>query len=317
MTTQPIENNQQRALSYLHAALGPDLLTYLDDDATTEIMVNPDGRVWLERAGQGLCPTDTRLEASTIQRIISFVASASDVVCNDEHPSLAAVLPTGERFQGFVGSVVSGPSFVVRKRAKLVFSLQDYVNDGILTVERAQRIYDAVHARQNILIVGGTGTGKTTLANAILQVISHTGHRVVTIEDTPELQCDAPNHLSLFVREDVGFTWQKAVKDSLRVRPDRIVVGEVRDGSALDLLKAWNTGHNGGCATIHANSAYQGLRRLESLVGEVTHNIPHDLLAEAINLVVHIKRTPSGRRVDEVASVTQWHPESGYQLTRH
>ncbi len=309
-----MNDNKGRALVYLESALGEDMRALLKDEKTTEIMVNPDGRVWVEQVGLGMYDTKVRLLATDISRIISFVASSVDVVCNEANPSLAATLPSGERFQGFMGSIVSGPSFVIRRRATQVFTLQDYINQGVLTATRARAIFDAVHARKNILIVGGTGTGKTTLANAILSVISKTNHRIVTIEDTPELQCSAPNHIAFFVREEVGFTWQKAVKDSLRVRPDRIVVGEVRDGSALDLLKAWNTGHNGGCATIHANSAAQGLRRLESLIAEASTNVPRDLIAEAVNLVVHIRRTNEGRVVDTVAEVTGW-SESGYSMT--
>lgn len=306
--------SERRLLDMLRSACGPALWSLLKDNAITEVMANPDGKVWVERAGEGLIDTGQVLGAGQAERIIAIVASSTGEVCNDENPSLSAVLPqSGARFQGFLGAVVPAPAFVIRRRATRVFSLQNYVDDGILSYPHAKAIYDAVHARQNILIVGGTGTGKTTLANAILQVISGTGHRIVTIEDTPELQCSAPNHIAFYIREDVGFTWQKAVKDALRVRPDRIVVGEVRDGSALDLLKAWNTGHNGGCATIHANSALRGLTRLESLIEEVAQRAPRELIAEAINLVVHISRTNDGRFIDAVERVNGW-SGSHYEL---
>ncbi len=256
----------------------------------------------------------TRVHRNEVESIINIVASSIDEVCNKRHPSLAAVLPeSGARFQGFVPPVVPAPMFVIRQRATRVFKLQDYVNDGFMTYEQAKAIYQGVIDRQNVLIVGGTGSGKTTLANAILQVISGTDDRVLTIEDTPELQCTAPNHIAFFIDRDSGFTWQKAVKDSLRSRPDRIVVGEVRDASALDLLKAWNTGHNGGCATIHANSALRGLTRLESLIEEAIPRAPVQLIAEAVDLVVYIEGTATGREVKTVARVL-CHDSDEYQL---
>ena len=305
---------QDRLMTMLETSCGPELWNLLQDDEITEVMANPDGKVWVEKFGVGMVDSGVRVHRNEVESIINIVASSVEEVCNKQHPSLAAVLPeSGARFQGFVPPVVSAPMFVIRQRATRVFSLQDYVNDGFLTYERAQAIYQAVLDRQNILIVGGTGSGKTTLANAILQVISGTEDRVLTIEDTPELQCTAPNHIAFFIDRDSGFGWEKAVKDSLRSRPDRIVVGEVRDASALDLLKAWNTGHNGGCATIHANTALRGLTRLESLIEEAIPRAPVDLIAEAVDLVVFIEGTATGREVKTVARVL-CHDGDEYQL---
>jgi type IV secretion system protein VirB11 len=295
-----------RLMAMLQTACGPRLWELLETDTITEVMVNPDGTVWVEEHGHGMYRTELKMPADKARSVISIVASSDDAIANDDNPSIAAVLPeSGARFQGFLPPAVPAPMFVIRQRAKHVYPLESYVENGYMQRGHAYAIYDAVLRRENILIVGGTGSGKTTLANAILRVISQTGDRVLTIEDTPELQCTAENYISFFVEPDAGFTWQKAVQDALRSRPDRIVVGEVRDSAALDLLKAWNTGHNGGCATIHANSALRGLTKLESYIQEIVAVAPVKLIAEAVDLVVHITGTVDGREVREVARVLE------------
>jgi Flp pilus assembly CpaF family ATPase len=192
--------------------------------------------------------------------------------------------------------VVAQLAFTIRKRPEVVF------------------IRAAAEARENLRIVGGTGSGKTTLANAILAEPAFAGDRVVLIEDTAELQCSAADQIQMLTkRTEPAVTMTDLMRDTLRLRPDRIVIGEVRDGSALDLLKAWNTGHPGGLATLHANSAAEGLSRLEDLIGEVTQRIPHRAIGQAIDLVIHIACTPGGRRVSEIMRVTGWE-EGGYVL---
>ena len=196
----------------------------------------------------------------------------------------------------------------------MIFSLADYVDKGIMTAAMAEVLRQAAQSRQNLLIAGGTGSGKTTLANAILAEPAFSADRVVLIEDTAELQCAAPDRIEMLTkRTEPQVTMTDLVRDTLRLRPDRIIIGEVRDGSALDLLKAWNTGHPGGLATIHANSAAEALTRLEDLIGEVTQRIPHRAIAQAINVVVFIERSASGRSVKEVSRVVG-HDASGYQL---
>lgn len=309
-------NMESRIVAMLKNSFGDQIWELLTDPDINEIMANPDGVLWIDRFGEGLQRTEHWLPPEKIASIIRLVASANDEECDATNPSIGAVLPgLGARFQGLMPPVVPGPAFSLRQRATRVYSLQAYIDDGIISYEHAAFIYNAVLARQNILVVGGTGSGKTTLANAILDVISQTNHRIITIEDTPELQCAAPNHLPLYVRPETGFTWQAAVKASLRLRPDRIVVGEVRDGSALDLLKAWNTGHNGGCATIHANTAARGLTRLESLIQEVSLTTPKELIAEAVNVLVHITRTKDGRKIDEVLRVHGIDEQQNYLLS--
>ena len=210
--------------------------------------------------------------------------------------------------------VVPSPAFAIRKRPEVVFTLDDYASAKIMTPAQAQAIRDAAAGRRNILIVGGTGSGKTTLANAILAEPAFAADRVVLIEDTAELQCSAEDKVQMLTkRTEPVVTMTDLVRDTLRLRPDRIVIGEVRDGSALDLLKAWNTGHPGGLATIHANSAIEGLTRLEDLIGEATPRIPYRAITQAINLVVFIERAPDGRRVKEVSRLVGREGES-YRL---
>lgn len=297
-------SHNDRLLSMLRTSCGPDFWRLLDDEDVTEVMVNPDGRVWVERFGQGMVSTDVHMSSEDRRSIISIVADSEDQIANRRNPSLSAVLPhSGARFQGFLPPAVPAPALVIRSRAEAIFDLQDYVDDGIMAPGHANYIWHAIRNRENLLIAGGTGSGKTTLANAVLDAISDTDDRLLTIEDTPELQVSADNHIAFYIDRDAGFTWKKAIKDSLRTRPDRIVVGEVRDSSAHDLLKAWNTGHNGGCCTLHANSARRALTRLESLIKEALPVVPHNLIAEAIDLIIFIEGTATGRTVQTVAEV--------------
>lgn len=285
-------------------AMGPVLRELLLDDKVVEIMLNPDGQLWVEKMSEGMTLVRETLSKNDAETLIRLVASNCGQSCHEKTPSLSCIIPiSSARFQAFVPPVVEGPSFSIRKRAIQVFTLEDYVRSQILTQVQRDFLIEAVKNRQNILVVGGTGTGKTTLTNAILNEIAKTNDRIVTLEDTPELQCNSPNKAQIYTKAEMGFTMQKAVCEVMRFRPDRIVVGEVRDGSALDLLKAWNTGHSGGVSTIHANSALLGLRRLESLISEVSVNIPRDLIAESIHVLIHIKRAAHGRVVDEVVQV--------------
>jgi P-type conjugative transfer ATPase TrbB len=302
MTTRCHPRVQDRVLDMLIAALGP-VGPLLHDDTVIEIMTNPDGTVWVERLGTPPRPSGAPLDAGTVEHLVRLVASSMGVECHAGAPSLSAILPgSGARFQGFMPPVVTQPAFVIRKPALRVFTLADYVDDGTMTPAQALALEDAVLTRKNIVIAGGTGSGKTTLANAVLALMAETGDRIVTLEDTPELQCTAPNHLALYTRAGVA-SMQQLVKDTMRCRPDRIVVGEVRDGAALDLLKSWNTGHPGGLCTLHANGTRQSLVRLEQLIQEAVVTVPRALIAEAVRLLVYLARTPQGRQVQGLATV--------------
>jgi type IV secretion system protein VirB11 len=294
-----------RKVAALRQAMGPVIARALADKRVVEVMVNPDGKIWIDRIGEGRSFTGERLAPDDADRILRLLADHVGEVVTKDRPRISATLPiTGERFQGAVMPIVASPAFAIRKRPELVFTLDDYVEQAILTPAQAALLRDAARDRQNLLIAGGTGSGKTTLANAILAEPAFANDRVVIIEDTAELQCAAADKLEMLTkRTQPAVTMSDLVRDTLRLRPDRIIIGEVRDGSALDLLKAWNTGHPGGLATIHANSAAEALTRLEDLIGEVTQRLPYRAIAQAINLVVFIERTASGRKVRTVARV--------------
>lgn len=304
-----------RKVAALRQAMGPVIAQALADRLVVEVMVNPDGKIWIDRIGEGRSWTGQLLAAADADRILRLLADHAGEVVTRDRPRVSATLPeTGERFQGAFMPVVARPAFAIRKRPEVVFTLGDYVEGGMMSAAQAEIIRAAAEARENLLIVGGTGSGKTTLANAILAEPAFAADRVVLIEDTAELQCSAADQIQMLTkRTEPAVTMTDLVRDTLRLRPDRIVIGEVRDGSALDLLKAWNTGHPGGLATLHANSAAEGLSRLEDLIGEVTQRIPHRAIGQAIDLVIHIARTPGGRRVSEIMRVTGWE-EGGYKL---
>jgi type IV secretion system protein VirB11 len=293
--------SQVRRSSALTSALGP-LLDFLADDTVVEIMLNADGAIWIEEVGLGMRCTRARMQAADAERMLRLVASEMLVELNADKPSLSAKLPApwGARLQASIPPIVDAPVFALRKPAKVVFSLDDYVRSKILLPEERDALVLAVHRHDNILIGGGTGSGKTTFANALLKVIAEeSSDRVHIIEDTPELQCDAPNKVQVLVQPKVH-TWRDAIMAAMRFRPDRILVGEVRDGSALELLKAWNTGHPGGLATIHANDTGAMLDRLCQLIEEVVHPAPRALVAQAVQVCVHIARDksrPAGRRL--------------------
>jgi len=304
-----------RKVAALRQAMGPVIAGALADPGVVEVMVNPDGRIWIDRVGVGRAWTGEFLAAADADRILRLLADHVGEVVTRDHPRVSATLPeTGERFQGAFMPVVARPAFTIRKRPAAIFTLADYVRTSVMRSDQAEVIRAAVLARQNLLIVGGAGSGKTTLANAILAEPAFAEDRVVLIEDTAELQCSAADQIQLLTKPtEPRVTLTDLVRDTLRLRPDRIVIGEVRDGSALDLVKAWNTGHPGGLATLHANSAAEGLSRLEDLIGEVAERIPHRAIGQTINLIVHVRRTPVGRTVSEVVRVHGWTGD-GYDL---
>ena len=291
-----------RIYDMLLSALGDDIQSYLNDDDVIEIMLNPDVKLWIDRLSQSRQFTGKSIEKEDAERIIRIVSSQVDAICNASHPLVSAELPnSGARFQGMLPPIVDNPAFTIRKKAVRIFSLSDYVIQNVMPKKVISLIQKAVHDRKNILIVGGTGSGKTTLANAILMEMAKYDHRMVIIEDTLELQCSAKDHVSLKTTDQI--TMENLLKATMRLRPDRIIVGEVRGGEALTLLKAWNTGHPGGLATVHANSAIQGLTRIEQLIQEVIIGVPRQLIADAIHMIIFIQRDGVERKIKEVVRV--------------
>ncbi len=297
----PLGHDPSRGLAMLATALGPSIAAMLDASDTIEVIANPDGRLWLEQVGKGRIPTTHRLDGVEIERVIRLVATLTGAEVTRDKPIISAELPPrGERFEGVLPPVSRGPCFAIRKPAGRIFSLDDYAAAGVLASDQAATLKAAIAQRANIIVAGGTGSGKTTLANALLQEIARRNERVVILEDTRELQCAAEDVVALRTQPG-SVSLSDLVRSTLRLRPDRIIVGEVRGPEALDLLKAWNTGHPGGVATLHANSARAVLARLEQLTMEVCETPPRALIAEAIDLVVFIERGgPAGRRISEI-----------------
>lgn len=295
----------------LRTALGPAIARYLEDPSIVEVMLNPDGRLWVDRLKEGLVATDDILIPADGERIVRLVAHQVGAEVHAGAPRVSAELPeTGERFEGLLPPVVAAATFAIRKPAVAVFTLSDYVTAGIMTQHQAEVLRLAVEKRKNILVAGGTSTGKTTLTNALLAEVAKTSDRVVLIEDTRELQCSAPNLVALRTKDGVA-SLSDLVKSSLRLRPDRIPVGEVRGAEALDLLKAWGTGHPGGIGTIHANTAIGALRRLEQLVQEAVVTVPRALIAETIDVIAVLSGRGANRRLVEIALVDGLDPVSG------
>jgi P-type conjugative transfer ATPase TrbB len=293
-----------RQTRMLRSAMGPAIARALEDPEIIEILCNPDGSLWFDRLGAGRAPSGVTLTGPDAERIIRLVASHVRREVHASAPIVSAEVPeTGERFEGLLPPIVRAPTFAIRKRAVGVIPLERYVADDILTSSQANTLRFAVRERWNILIAGPTSTGKTTLANAMLQEIARTGDRVILLEDTIELQCLSDDHVPLRTQPGV-VSMTELVRSTLRLRPDRIVVGEVRGAEALDLCKAWGTGHPGGIATVHAGSARGALTRLEQLIQEVVVTVPRALVAEAIDLVVYIEGRGHARRVEDIVRVT-------------
>lgn len=293
-----------RSVRMLRTAFGHAIAAWLADPGVVEVMLNPDGRLWIDRLTGGLADTREHLSAADGERIVRLVAHHVGVEVHAGSPRVSAELPeTGERFEGLIPPVVAAPAFSIRKPAVAVFMLDDYTRAGTMTAAHAGALRAAIVERRNVLVAGGTSTGKTTLVNALLAEVAKSDDRVVLIEDTRELQCRTPNLVALRTRDGVC-SLADLVRSALRLRPDRIPIGEVRGAEALDLLKAWGTGHPGGIGTIHAGSALGALRRLEQLIQEAVATVPRALIAETIGLIAVLAGRGSDRRLTELAAVT-------------
>jgi type IV secretion system protein VirB11 len=291
-----------RLLRKLEEALGRELCHHLDDPDVVEVMLNPDGLVFVERIG-GVSQIGS-LTPAMAEMVIGTVSHALNSEIGRQQPIVSGELPIGgHRFEGLLPPVVAAPAFSIRRHTSRLLLLKDYIAAGEMTWSQAATIHTAITGRLNIVVSGGTGSGKTTLANAIIaeMVKEAPEDRLVVLEDTTELQCSAANAVRLHTTDDIDMS--RLLKSTMRLRPDRIIVGEVRDGAALTLLKAWNTGHPGGVCTLHSNSAMSALLRLEQLTAEVSHQPMQSVIGDAVDLVVSIEKTPGGRCIKEIVQV--------------
>jgi type IV secretion system protein VirB11 len=309
------ETGRERSRQMLRTAFGPLLLARLEDPGVAEVMLNPDGRVWIDRFDVGLVDAELTIAAPDAERILRLVAHHVEAEIHAGRPRLSAELPgTGERVEGLLPPLVAAPTFAIRKPASLVFTLADYVRSGVMSEAQGRVLRDAVAIRANILVVGPTSSGKTTLVNALLAEVAASGDRVIIAEDLRELQCAAENQVALRTRDGVaGLT--DLVRSSLRLRPDRIIIGEVRGPEALDLIKAWGTGHPGGVGTLHAGSALGALLRLEQLIQEAVVTVPRGLIAETIDLIAVLQGRGRQRRLADLTRLDGLAPDGAYQLS--
>ena len=309
-----LQESKQRIKDKLRREAGEHVVRALNCDEVIEILLNPDGGLWIEYLNQSMTSVST-MHAEIAESLIATVASFWGVIIDRDNPILECEFPLdGSRFEALLPPVVEAPTFSIRKRAIRRHTLQDYLAAGAMSQGQMEILQDAIVQRSNILVVGGTGSGKTTLTNALIATMVEIApaQRLVIIEDTREIQCSAANHVQLKTSDSKSM--DSLLRATLRLRPDRIIVGEVRGAEAIALLKSWNTGHPGGIATLHANNSYAALDRLEQLIGEATSTPMGRLIAEAVDLVVVIAKVPGGRKIMEIAEVTGYDGHN-YNLT--
>jgi P-type conjugative transfer ATPase TrbB len=297
-----------RLIEQMRRVLGDEVCAVFEDPAAVEIMLNDDGRVLVDRHGQGITEL-TRMSPAKATNFLGLMASWRDTVVDRGHPIVEGAMPDEfrrSRFAGCIPPLTPMPTFSIRLPASVVYTLEDYVRAGILAPEQCGQLVGALDARKNILVSGGTRSGKTTLLNALsgrVADVSGLDQRIVIIEDTREIVCNAPNTVQMLTDPDANIDMTRLLKLTLRYRPDRIFVGEVRDGAALALLKAWNTGHPGGLATLHANNPNAALIRLDQLCQEAGVPSQMPLIREAVDVVVQIRHDPAhpaGRVISDI-----------------
>lgn len=309
-----------RTLESLEYNCGPLIMDALRDPAVIEIMLNPDGRLWIERYGQEQeCTGELPLAQGKL--ILSLTASALNITVDALHPVVEGSFPLdGSRFEGtFPPLVGPGASFSLRKKAKRVITFAEYLEKGVIGPEVPGIIREAILDRKNIVVVGGTSSGKTTFVNAIIHELDELcpHDRLLILEDTAELQSRAPNSVFFLTSELAGIGMRQLAKVSMRYAPRRILVGEVRDAAALELLKLWNTGHPGGIGTFHADSAEEALERLEELVEEAGVGPKQKLIGRAVDLIIYMEKTrDNARRLASIISVNNFNAREGrYETT--
>lgn len=293
----------ERQMALLNHNFGPEMIKLLEDNAITDIMKNGDGRIWVKKLGckehidTGIC-----LAPNAALQIVETIASLTNTVCNTEKTRVSAELPgNGHRFEGIIPPVTETATFAIRKKTLLRLTLDDYYQKKALTLTQKNRLIKGVWDYENILVAGGTGSGKTTFTNGVLSEMAKTTDRILTIQDTIELQCPCENKVEMRTGDYTSI--DDCIKSALRYYPKRIVIGEIRGAEAYSMLDAWGTGHPGGLCTIHSNSARHTLERLERLVRIVSQHSQRETIAETIGLIVYMEEAASGHRVREMVEV--------------
>ncbi|MDR1978541.1 MAG: P-type conjugative transfer ATPase TrbB [Synergistaceae bacterium] len=309
------EETQRRNKEKLRHELGPVVCSALDNPDIVEIMVNPDGSIWLDCIKSGMEGTGEHVAFGRRMAALGTIAAILGAEVNSKSSILKGELPfDGSRVRGTVPPTSSGPGFCIRKHSSAVFPISRYLAEKRISDAHWTYLQNAIEEKKNILVAGGTGSGKTTFTNALLDTLNKLNpmDRLVVMEDTLELQYSSKNVYSLRTDGENEITLQYLLKTALQLRPDRIIVGEVLGGEALDLLKSWNTGHPGGISTLHANSAESALTRLELLVSEVSVSPMKELIGEVVDVVVFLKREArKGPVVTEVLEVKGVDVKSG------
>lgn len=293
--TNELSESKRRLYEKLYSDLGDDIIQFLQDKDVNEVMLNPDGKLWIDSSSHGLLPISNLNRAQAFS-IINDIAGIHEFVVTQHSPRLEAELPffksmQGERFTAQIPPIVSAPSFTIRKKSDIIFKLDDYIVTNRLTEQQADILKSLVRDRKNILVCGGPGSGKTTVTNALIieAVKNDENQRFLILEDLPELQCSAPNRVAMLTSDDVNLTG--LLRAAMRMRPDRILIGEVRGAEALDMLKAWNTGCPGGICTVHANGAEEAVQRILDLAMEAGLTIPPiQLVLHTLNAIVSVTR---------------------------
>lgn len=306
---------RQRSLATLNYVMGPEICGYMQDENVIEIIVNPDGKLWIDTKEKGRVFTGQLIAPELAEQIIYQVANFAGKICNEQHASLAAEFPgDGSRFQGMLPKLVAAPSFVIRKHALELYTLEDYVQQDVMSNRQANIIREAIANKKNIIVAGGTKSGKTTFLNAVLQEIVKLNERIITIEDIKELNCKAINLWAMLT--DSTHNQDDLLRDALRLTPDRIIVGELRGGEALTFLDMCNTGHDGGAASLHASSAEKALLRLEQLISRVSLNPQQVIIGEAVDVIVFMNRRGTSRYIEEIISVNGYDVAAKRYITK-
>lgn len=275
------------------------IISLFDDERITDIEVNPDSMIFVHYVDGSSEYIDLKVDSKSIAAVAAIMAAELQNDVSEDNPSVAAVWPDPAlRIHIILPPAVKAPCMVIRRPSSMVFTLEELVDSGTCTTSEVKKIRDLIIKRKNIIVSGETGSGKTTLLNTLLAEIP-TKDRLYIVEDTRELICKAPNQVSILTGNK--YSARQAIKDSLRFRPDRIIVGEVRDGAALDLLEAWNTGHPGGLCSIHANSPNTVKLRLKSLIQQVSISPQEDLINTTVDAIIQMTLCSDGiRRITEI-----------------